>query len=135
MHFKKIAGRDAVEVGVGNPLPVSGGDEFEFVAAAQSLQVIGPTGGKGDYLGKLIVIPTSTAPGAVSIQDGTSTATLITLFNSSTATVMQPSLQPFEIPLGIRSVAGAWRVTTGAAVSVLAIGYFTPTPPATSTST
>lgn len=119
------SGRDAKSVGARNPLPMSQGDEYEAVAASQSLQILGATGGTGDYLGKLIVTPTSTAPGAVSIQDGTSTANLITVFAASTAAVNLVDQKPFEIPLGIKSTTGAWRVTTGASVTVLAIGYFT----------
>jgi len=35
------------------------------------------------------------------------------------------NLTPIYIPLHMRSVSGAWKLTTGAAVSVIAIGRFT----------
>jgi hypothetical protein len=35
------------------------------------------------------------------------------------------NLVPFFIPLGMLSVSGAWKVTTGADVSVIGIGNFT----------
>jgi hypothetical protein len=35
------------------------------------------------------------------------------------------NLVPFWIELGIRSVSGAWKITTGASVSVIGIGNFT----------
>ena len=34
------------------------------------------------------------------------------------------SLIPFFVPLGIRSASGPWSVTTGANVSVIAVGTF-----------
>ena len=33
-------------------------------------------------------------------------------------------LTPFFLPLGMKSVSGAWKITTGAAVSVIAVGDF-----------
>jgi hypothetical protein len=32
---------------------------------------------------------------------------------------------PFFIPLGINSTSGAWKITTGANVSCIAVGEFT----------
>jgi hypothetical protein len=32
---------------------------------------------------------------------------------------------PFFIPLGMVSVSGAWKITTGASVSCIAVGDFT----------
>jgi hypothetical protein len=36
-----------------------------------------------------------------------------------------PTLAPIFVPLGIYSMAGGWKVTTGSDVSVIAIGDFT----------
>jgi hypothetical protein len=35
------------------------------------------------------------------------------------------NLVPFYIPLGINSTSGAWKITTGANVSCIAVGEFT----------
>jgi len=95
--------------------------EYETVAASQSAQVLGATGGIGDFLAGLLVVPATTSPGAISIQDGAGGA--ITLFAGGATSVS--NLVPFYIPLNIKSLAGAWKVTTGANVSVIGVGNFT----------
>jgi hypothetical protein len=95
--------------------------EYETVAASQSDQTIGATGGAGDYLAGLLVVPATTSPGAVSIKDGSGSA--IPVFTGGATSVAD--LKPFPIPLGLVSLNGAWKVTTGANVSVIAIGNFT----------
>jgi hypothetical protein len=97
-----------------------GAGEWETVAASATDQVIGATGGVGDYLVGILVIPATTSPGAVSIKDGAGSA--ITLFTGGASSV--GNLVPFFVPLGIYSGAGAWKVTTGANVSAIAIGNF-----------
>lgn len=106
-----------------NPLPVSGSasaSEYETVAASQTAQVLGPTGATGDYIAGLLVIPATTSPGNVLLLDN---ATSITVFAGGASSVS--NLVPFFIPLGIVSVSGAWKVTTGASVSVIGVGAFT----------
>lgn len=93
--------------------------EYETVAASQTGQALGASGAKGDYLAGLLVIPASTSPGAVAVLDG---ATSITVFAGGASSV--GGLVPFFIPLGLRSTGGAWSVTTGASVSVIAVGAF-----------
>jgi hypothetical protein len=66
-------------------------------------------------------VPTTTSPGAVSVKDGAGSA--ITIFTGGATSVS--NLVPFYVPLGIKSVAGAWKVTTGSAVSAIASGAFT----------
>lgn len=94
--------------------------EYETVAASQTAQVLGATGATGDYLSGLLVIPATTSPGNVLILDN---ATSITVFAGGASSVL--SLIPFFIPIGAYSVSGAWKVTTGANVSVFATGNFT----------
>jgi hypothetical protein len=94
--------------------------KYETVAASQTDQVLGPTGASGDYLAYLTVIPASVSPGAISIKDG---STSITLFAGGASSLS--GLQPFTIIIGAYSVSGAWSVTTGASVSVFAVGAFT----------
>lgn len=108
--------------GAGNSTVVSNADtgEYETVAASQTAQVIGATGATGDYILGLIVVPATTSPGNVLLLDN---ATSITVFAGGASSVS--NLVPFYIPLGMKSVSGAWKVTTGANVSVIAVGNFT----------
>lgn len=92
--------------------------DYETVAASQSDQVLGPTGSSGDILERLIIVPATTGAGSVSIKDGTGSA--ITVFVSGTLS----DLHPIVIPIGARSTSGAWKVTTGSNVSVIAVGRF-----------
>lgn len=94
--------------------------QYETVAASQTAQVIGPTGRAGDYIVGIIIVPASTSPGNVLLLDD---ATSITIFPGGASSVN--SLLPIFVPLGMRSVNGAWKITTGANVSVIAVGYFT----------
>ena len=96
------------------------GREYETVAASQTAQVLGATGAAGDDIDGLLVIPATTSPGNVLLLDN---ATSITVFVGGSSSVV--TLIPFYIPLGMRSVSGAWKVTTGANVSVIGIGNFT----------
>lgn len=96
------------------------GDEYEAVAASQTDQICGSTGAAGDVLSGLLVVPATTSPGAVSIEDGSSNYTVFAGGTDSVAT-----LHPFFVPLGIVSTTGGWEITTGANVSVIAVGQFT----------
>ena len=95
--------------------------EYETVAASSTDQTLGATGATGDYLSGVLIVPATTSPGAVSIKDGAGSA--ITIFTGGATSVS--NLVPFTAPLGIKSAAGAWKVTTGANVSVIASGNFT----------
>lgn len=93
--------------------------EYETVAASQTAQVLGGTGATGDYISGILVIPATTSPGNVLLLDN---ATSITVFTGGASSVS--NLVPFMIPLGINSVSGAWKITTGANVSCIGIGNF-----------
>lgn len=109
--------------GVDNMKPVMTdwkGDGYETVAASQSDQVLGTTGASGDRISHIVIIPATKSPGAVTIKDGAGSA--ITVFAGGTDSLA--SLASFPIMLGMVSSAGAWSVTTGADVSVIAVGKF-----------
>lgn len=89
------------------------------MAASQTAQVIGATGAAGDLIKQLIVVPATTSPGNVLLLDN---ATSITVYTGGT---VGADLTPIIIPLDIVSVSGPWKVTTGANVSVIAVGRFT----------
>lgn len=94
--------------------------QYETVAASQTNQVLGPTGATGDLLTAVLIVPATTSPGNVIILDN---ATSITIFTGGSDSVS--NLVPFRVDLGMRSVSGSWRVTTGANVSAVGIGNFT----------
>jgi hypothetical protein len=97
-----------------------GAGEYETVAASQTAQVLGATGATGDYISGVLVVPATTSPGNVLLLDN---ATSITVFTGGATSVS--NLVPFFIPLGMISVSGAWKITTGANVSCIGIGNFT----------
>lgn len=103
----------------GHALVNFGIGEYETVAASQTAQVLGATGAIGDYISGVLVVPASTSPGAIALLDG---ATSITVFTGGATSVS--NLVPFFIPLGMISVSGAWKLTTGANISCIAIGNF-----------
>jgi hypothetical protein len=96
------------------------GSEYETVAASQTAQTLGATGGTGDYISKVVIIPATTSPGNVLLLDN---ATSITIFAGGTDSVS--TLHPFTVDLGMFSVSGAWKITTGSNVSAIGIGNFT----------
>lgn len=93
---------------------------YETVAASQTAQVLGLVGNKGDLLERLIIIPATTSPGLVTIIDG---STSIPIMVAGTTTIA-----PIVVELNMYSVSGAWSVTTGTNVSVIAVGKFTRSP-------
>ena len=97
--------------GVSNPYRF----QYETVAVSQTAQVLGGTGAAGDYLHRVVVAVATAATSAVSVIDNATTVLSI----------------PANTPIGVYSVAvnavsssGAWKITTAAGVTVLAIGIF-----------
>lgn len=90
--------------------------DYEAVAISQTDQVLGVTGGAGDVLDKLVVSVATAATSTVSIKDGGGSAIVITAANTP--------IGVYSVNIGARSTAGAWKVTTGAGATVLAIGKF-----------
>jgi len=95
--------------------------DFETVAANATAQVLGGAGAVGDFIKGILVVPTVVACGAVTLIDN---ATSITVFIGGLTTPLVDA-KPFFIPLGMLSASGAWKITTGANVAVIAIGRFT----------
>jgi hypothetical protein len=96
----------------------SGAQQYETVAASQTAQVLGTTGATGDRLERLIIIPATVAAGAVTLLDNAISISIKPLESAA-------ELSPKTVELGINSVSGAWKITTGANVSVIAVGRFT----------
>lgn len=97
---------------------VQAGLEYETVAASQTAQALGATGATGDFLSHVIIQPTTTAAGTVTILDN---ATVIFTFTTGTL----GDLRPLVIPISAFSVSGAWKITTGANVTATGFGDFT----------
>jgi len=92
------------------------GTFYETVAASQTAQVLGTTGAAGDTLMRLVVTVGVSLTGTVALLDGATSYTLL----------------PASLPVGVYtieinavSVNGAWKITTGAGATVLAVGNFT----------
>ena len=108
---------------VGNAVPSGrngNATDFETVAASQTAQALGDTGAVGDFLARLVIIPATTSPGTVVLLDD---ETSVTIFAGGASSVA--SLAPIIVEMGITSAEGAWGVTTGSNVSVVAVGAFT----------
>lgn len=105
---------------VTNPVPVSTqsvGGEYETVAASQTDQVMGATGALGDYLDHCTLIVATAATAATTIKDN---ATTLYAFANSPG----GGIGVYDIPVRARSTSGAWKITTGAGVSVVCTGDF-----------
>lgn len=90
--------------------------EYQLVAASQTTKVLGGVGAKGDYLEAFIIIPATATPGVVTVFDGTTA-----IFSVPALT----SIAPVRIEVRAFSTTGTWNITTGASVSVVAVGQFT----------
>lgn len=112
----------ALGLGGGLKIDPAPGD-YETVAASQTDQMMGATGAIGDRLDGLLVIPATTSPGEVSIEDG-STNTVVFAGGATSVSNLIPFFIPFGTS-GILSVNGGWEITTGANVSAIAFGQFT----------
>ena len=91
------------------------GTFYETVAASQTAQVLGVTGAAGDTLMRLIITVTTSATSQVTLLDG------------ATSYIIVPAVTPvgvYQIDINAVSVNGAWKVTTGAGVSVMGVGNF-----------
>jgi hypothetical protein len=90
----------------------------ETVAAGQTAQAMGDVGAKGDWLSHVIFQPTTTAAGTSTILDDSTV-----LFTYTTGTLAD--LRPIIVPINLKSINGAWKITTGANMTATAFGDFT----------
>ena len=95
--------------------------QYEHVAASQTAQALGGTGAIGDYIHRLICTVTTAATGNVVLVDGTGVGILThTILPASPGT----GINVYNIEINVASTTGAWKVTTGAGVEVMAVGIF-----------
>jgi hypothetical protein len=88
---------------------------YETVAASQTGQVLGGAGAAGDYLHRIVVTVNTAATSTVSVIDGSTTVA------SMPATT---AVGVYSIPIECAAATGPWKITTGAGVTVLAVGLF-----------
>ena len=95
---------------------------YEHVAASQTAQVLGTTGAVGDYLHRIVCTVTTGATGNDVIVDGSGAGIL-----THTIVPASASLVPgvYNVELNAVSANGAWKITPGAGVEVMALGIFT----------
>lgn len=91
------------------------GTTYETVAASQTAQVLGQSGAVGDTIIRLIITVNTALTSTVTILDN---ATSIAIMPATTAVGV------YSIDLGVQSVSGPWKVTTGAGATVVAVGNF-----------
>jgi hypothetical protein len=113
------AGAALVTGGVG---VVNGASVYQTEPASTSITALtgGGGGATGDYLSHCTVVPTTVSPGVFTITDN---ATAIYSFPGGTNSLS--NLVPWTIPVGAKSASGAWKVTTGAGLSIVCVGKFT----------
>lgn len=115
--------RRLIVTGDGGAVPIEPSATAQGIPVAASatnyaLQ-FGGVGALGDYLAVLMIIPSTTSPGAVTFKDGTGGAS-ITAFPGGANSVN--TLHPFPFVVNGRAATGPWYVTTGAGVTVVASG-------------
>lgn len=99
--------------------------QYVAVAASQTTAQISTSGdgAKGDYLHSLTVVPASSGAGVVTLFDGTTAILSIPAVAGSGTGTSVP--QPYTLPLQVVATSTkAFNITTGAAVSILAVGRF-----------
>jgi len=92
---------------------------YEVVATSQTAQVMGTDGAAGDWLERVIIQPLTTTPGVVTVIDATASNSTPIAFPGGTTTI-----EPIVIEFRAYSKFGAWKITTGAAVTATAVGRF-----------
>ena len=92
------------------------GTFYETIAASQTAQVLGVTGAAGDTLMRLVITVSTAASSTVALLDN---ATSYPIMAANTP------IGVYVIEINAVSVSGAWKITTGAGASVLAVGNFT----------
>ena len=95
--------------------------QYEHVPVSASAQVLGGTGAVGDYLHRLICTVTTAATGNVVLVDGTGVGILT---HTVLPALAGTGINVYNIEVNAASTTGAWKVTTGAGVEVMAVGIF-----------
>lgn len=101
-----------------SPVTINSGRMIS-VAAGQTGATLGSAGALGDYVSHVLIKPTTTSPGAVTLIDG---VTSYVLFAGGATSVADT--KTFEAAVRVCSRTGAWTITTGSNVAVIVVGIF-----------
>ena len=99
--------------GVANPYRY----QYETVAASVTAQPLGNSGAVGDYVHRLIISVVTVATSGVTLIDGSTSIVLLT-----GAATNVPGV--YSVEINAASASGAWKITTGAGATVVAVGIF-----------
>lgn len=91
--------------------------DYEVVAPSATDQVLGSTGEVGDFLDRLVIQVATAATAAVTLKDGGNT--IFSFANSPGG-----GIGVYPVTFNVKAKAGPFKVTTGAGVTVLAVGKF-----------
>jgi hypothetical protein len=103
--------------GVSNPYRY----QYEHVATSQTAQVLGGTGAVGDYLHRIVCTVSTAASSLVQVVDGSGTGILT---HTILPNAVGGGVGVYNIEINAASKDGAWKITTGAGVEVMAVGIF-----------
>jgi hypothetical protein len=101
------------------PFTMREADQQSYVVGSNQADFLLGNDAAGAYLKRLVVVPiTNAGVGNVAIKDGNGAGQ--TIFVGAVLT----DSKPVQIDLGLKSTVGGWKVTTGALLTVWAIGKF-----------
>jgi len=95
----------------------NGADEYVSVPAACNM-VVGKSGNVGDYIERVTAVVLNATTSGITLTDGTNNAVQL-LPNAVGA-----GIGTYQLPLGISSTSGAWRLVTNNGVSAIVSGVF-----------
>jgi len=98
--------------------------DYTLIAKSQTGAALGRASATGDVVKCAVIVPETTAPGVVSLIDGSSGPVTLTLYTGGT---VGADLRPWVIDFGEEGVisrVGGWTVTTGDNVHVIFSGAF-----------
>ena len=93
--------------------------DYEFVGNSATDQALGASGGKGDFLQRLVITVATANAAAVLLKDG----------DGSNMTIMPNSpgngIGPYSVEINAVSKNGAWKISTSTGSTLIAVGMFT----------
>lgn len=103
--------------------------DYQYVAAGQTnllLKGQRGAGGQFDRIIKIIPIPLTISPGAVSVKDGAAGASMTVWAGGAGGLIANLETRPMPVDTwpGWVAFTGPWYITTGANVACLVIGRF-----------
>ena len=97
--------------------------QYKVVAASQTNAKIGSASVYGEYIARMIVVPTSTTVGVVTLLDGSGVGavTMVSLTSGFETELHPHVIEVHAQPTGVGATSG-FHLTTGAGVTVTIVG-------------